>query len=217
MKFPRWTKRLLDSTRGQVILRLREEPQTVADLASALGVTDNAIRTHLTTLERDGLVRQFGERAGFRKPHFSYELTQEADELFPKAYAPVLAKLLEVMKEQLGGPITETLLTEVGRCMAPAAPENTSSTMEEKLEHALRTLSSMGGQAKIVNENGQISICSDGCPLSAATTVHSEACEMVGALISEVVGVPVETACRKESSPRCVFVIDPQAQAQEKL
>mgnify|MGYP001792617493 CR=1 FL=1 len=40
MKLARWTRRLLDSTRGQIILLLRQEPRTVADLAGALGLTD---------------------------------------------------------------------------------------------------------------------------------------------------------------------------------
>ena len=85
MKTHRYPRRLLTSTRGQIILLLREKPRTVLELAEAVGLTDNAVRAHLATLERDGLVHQRGgARAGFRKPHFSYELTTEADERFPK-------------------------------------------------------------------------------------------------------------------------------------
>lgn len=208
MKFPRWTKRLLDSTRGQVILLLREEPRTVADLAAALGVTDNAIRAHLVTLERDGLVHQRGERAGFRKPHFSYELTKEADELFPKAYAPVLAQLLTVLKEQLGGSRTEALLAEVGRRMAPSATANNGATLEERLERVLQSLGSFGGQATIKREKDTVTIANAGCPLSAATETHPEICRMVAVLLSEVAGMAVRCACQQNPGPRCRFEID---------
>ncbi len=208
MKFPRWTRRLLDSTRGQVILLLREKPRTVADLAATLGVTDNAIRAHLATLERDGLVHQHGERAGFRKPHFSYELTKEADELFPKAYAPVLTQLLAVLKEELGGLRTEALLAEVGRRLAPPTPANDDSTLEDRLERGVESLGSFGGQASITRENGKVTLGSTSCPLSAATADHPEVCQMVTTLLSAVTGLPVRCACQQKPGPRCRFEIE---------
>src|ERR1041385_5375211 len=78
-------KRFFDSTRGQIVTLLRSAPCTVEELAGKLNLTDNAVRAHLATLERDGLVRQSGLRRGPRKPHFTYVLTDEADKLFPKA------------------------------------------------------------------------------------------------------------------------------------
>lgn len=56
------------------------------DLAAELDLTDNAIRAHLLTLERDGLLKQSGTQPGFRKPHATYALTPEAEQTFPKAY-----------------------------------------------------------------------------------------------------------------------------------
>ena len=81
-------------------------------------MTDNAVRAHLATLERDGLVRQGGERPGFRKPHFSYELTAEGEELFPKVYGPLLARILAQLKERFGSEELEAVLREVGQRMA---------------------------------------------------------------------------------------------------
>jgi predicted ArsR family transcriptional regulator len=53
-----WDRRFLSSTRGQVVILLSRAVRTVEELAAALGVTDNAVRSHLSMLERDGLVRQ---------------------------------------------------------------------------------------------------------------------------------------------------------------
>src|SRR3954447_11095439 len=86
MKHTKLDRRFLESTRGRVVSLLRGEPRTVEELASLLELTDNAVRAHLTTLERDGIVRQSGVRRGLRKPHFTYALTPEAERLFPKAY-----------------------------------------------------------------------------------------------------------------------------------
>ena len=55
------------------------------ELAAALGLTDNAVRAHLLSLERDGLAHQSGTQPGFRKPHATYALTAEAEQIFPKS------------------------------------------------------------------------------------------------------------------------------------
>ena len=85
----------MSTTRGQVVLLLRRARSTVDELALALGLTDNAVRSHLTSLERDGLVAQSGVRKSERKPANVYELTGEAELLFPKAYGRVLDDLLD--------------------------------------------------------------------------------------------------------------------------
>src|SRR5690349_14955002 len=96
-----WNERFLASTRGRILGELRREPRTVNDLAAATGLTDNAVRAHLVTLERDGLVRPGGTRPSTRKPNVVYELTSEAAQLFPKPYAAVLVQLLEVLGERM--------------------------------------------------------------------------------------------------------------------
>jgi predicted ArsR family transcriptional regulator len=57
MQGPTFRQRLLDRTRGQILTLFRSAPQTVNDLADALKLTDNAVRAHLISLDRDGLVR----------------------------------------------------------------------------------------------------------------------------------------------------------------
>src|SRR5919202_927795 len=90
MQRSEWNKRLMDSTRGKIMVLLRAENRTVNELAAALKLTDNAVRAHLLSLERDGLVQQRGLRPGRRKPHTTYGLSAEAEHIFPKAYGPLL-------------------------------------------------------------------------------------------------------------------------------
>src|SRR5574341_1702227 len=68
-------KRFFASTRGRIVALLRGTTRTVDELAEELELTDNAVRAHLLSLERDGLLRQSGLQRGTRKPHFAYELT----------------------------------------------------------------------------------------------------------------------------------------------
>src|ERR1051326_1108107 len=111
-------QRYFSTTRGQVVSLLRRSSQTVEELATALGLTNNAVRSHLATLERDGLVEQRGVRRGRGKPALMYELTPEGELLFSKAYAPVLAELVDTLEEELGLAEAERLLGVAGRRLA---------------------------------------------------------------------------------------------------
>jgi predicted ArsR family transcriptional regulator len=116
-----WDRRFFESTRGRVVTLLRRAGFTVDELARELDLTDNGVRAHLAVLERDGIVRQRGSvrrSSGGGKPAYVYELTQEGEDLFPKAYEPTLRRLLDVLGERLGPEESEALLRLVGRRLA---------------------------------------------------------------------------------------------------
>src|SRR5215217_5262005 len=92
---------LFGTTRGKLLLRLCEGPQTVNELCEALGVTDNAVRAQLASLQEAGFIRPIGLRSGTRRPHVDYELTPKARALFPRVHEPVLRVLLDVLRERL--------------------------------------------------------------------------------------------------------------------
>src|SRR6476469_2534883 len=110
--------RFFASSRGRIVLLLRHSPKTVNELAAELGLTDNAVRAHLLSLERDKLVEAGGVVKGFRKPHNTYRLTDEARHLFPKPYDSLFNKLIEVMEGWYGTGELEEALRETGRRLA---------------------------------------------------------------------------------------------------
>ncbi|HJT26084.1 MAG TPA: ArsR family transcriptional regulator [Pyrinomonadaceae bacterium] len=198
-------KRFFDSTRGQIVTLLRTAPCTVEELAGKLNLTDNAVRAHLATLERDGLVRQSGLRRGPRKPHFTYVLTEEADRLFPKAYDALLNQLIAVLKTRLEPEEIEDVLREVGRALAADAPA--SASLESRVQTALRVLEAIGGAAEVEQQGDKLVIVSGGCPLAAAVSVHPEVCRLAETLVAEIVKVPVEERCDRSGRPKCRFEI----------
>jgi len=200
-------KRFFDSTRGQIVTLLRRAPCTVEDLAEKLSLTDNAVRAHLSTLERDGLVRQSGLRRGPRKPHFTYVLTDEADRLFPKAYDALLNQLITVLKTRLSPLEIEDALREVGRAMAATAAVGQNANLESRVQSALRALESIGGAAEIVKHEDKFMIQASGCPLAAAVSVHPEVCQLAEALVAEIVKAPVQELCDRSGRPKCRFEI----------
>lgn len=199
-------KRFFDSTRGQIVTLLRSAPCTVDELAGKLNLTDNAVRAHLATLERDGLVRQSGLRRGPRKPHFTYVLTEEADRLFPKAYDALLNQLIAVLKTRLEPAEIEDVLREVGRALASDAPSGPS--LESRVQTAVKVLAAIGGAAEIEQHGDKIVIASNSCPLSAAVAVHPEVCRLAETLVAEIVKVPVEEKCDRNGRPKCRFELN---------
>ena len=208
MKTTKLDERFFDSTRGRIVSLLRGGSSTVNDLASSLGLTDNAVRAHLLSLERDGLVRQSGVQRGPRKPHFAYELTAEAERLFPKAYDTLLNQLITALKGRLPPAALEEILREVGRSLAARhASGDTPADLEGRVQNALEVLKAIGGSPSVGREGGKLVIRSGGCPLSAAVVEHPEVCEVAEALVAEIVGLPVRERCDRGESPKCCFEV----------
>ncbi len=203
-----WHKnqRFFASTRGQIITLLRRSSRTVDELAQALDLTDNAVRAHLATLERDGIVQQRGMRRGSNKPAAVYALAPEAEQLFPKAYDPVLQQLLDVLSEHIAAEEIETFLREAGRRMA-GRWKVSSGELRVRLGAAVEVFNELGGMAELEACNGHFCIRSYSCPLAAVVPGHPAVCSLAETLLSELVGVPVQNHCDNDGSPRCSFTV----------
>src|SRR5918993_4615122 len=208
MQRTKFDKRFFESTRGRIVTLLRGATKTVNELAAELGLTDNAVRAHLLSLERDGLIKQSGIQRGTRKPHFSYELTEEAEHLFPKAYDAILNQLIAALKGRLSPAALKEVLYEVGRSLAGSqGTARKNEDLETRVGRALSALEAIGGSARIEKENGKIYIRSEGCPLAAAVAEHPEVCGLAENLISEIIGMEVRERCDREGTPRCRFEV----------
>lgn len=201
-------KRFFESTRGRIVTLLRGSACTVEELAQQLELTDNAVRAHLLSLERDGLVEQSGLRRGPRKPHFTYTLSAEADGLFPKAYDALLNQLIAVLKNRLSPAEIEDVLREVGRTLAAGAAAEPDSDLEGRVQSAVKVLAAIGGAAAMEMQGDKIVICSSGCPLAAAVAAHPEVCRLAETLVAQIVKAPVEERCDREGAPKCRFEIE---------
>jgi predicted ArsR family transcriptional regulator len=208
VKIPGWRQRFLASTRGKILALLRAQSRTVNELAAALELTENAVRSHLTSLERDGLIQQLGMRRGFRKPHVLYSLTPEAEYLFPTAYGSLLRHALTVFGRQLSPQELRASLREVGRTAADEHLDHVKGqTRNQRIEFALSLLKNLGGDVTVQEGEGKRFIQGNGCAFSAVTVHHPEACLIAEALLSEIIGTPVKERCQHGEAPRCCFEI----------
>lgn len=208
MKGTKFGQSFFESTRGRILSLLRWGIGTVEELSVQLGLTDNAVRSHLTSLERDGLVERRGMRPGLRKPHFAYAPTAEVEQLFPKAYSTLFNQLLAVLKQRTEPEELEAILREVARSLAAGNAPATDETIESRAARALAVLESMGGAPIFKNEDDKLLIQSvASCPFDNSVSSHPEVCCLAETLLSEITGLTVKEHCQKGEFPKCSFEI----------
>lgn len=206
-----WFERWVTGTRGRILSLLRADSTTVSDLAGTVGISDNAVRTHLTSLQRDGLVEEAGtaREGSVGKPAQLFRVTEHGEEVFPKAYAAVLGQVLRVVAEEDGEEGLVALLEKVGRRVGHTSSPDAGT--EERVESTAQLLRGLGGDIEIVPEpDGRWRLEGRGCPLSAVVRDQAVACTLIEALIAEATGRAVTQCCRHGDRPRCSFRVEAQ-------
>jgi DeoR family suf operon transcriptional repressor len=199
---------LFDTTRGKLLLLLCRGPKTVNELMDELGVTDNAVRAQLVNLQLAGLVRTVGLRPGTRKPHVDYEATPKARQLFPNAYEPVLRTLVEVLQERLKPEENGALLREVVQRIFATYIGNLRETEPDQRAAELYEKLRVIAPGLILNEaNQHFVVRACGCPLASVTASHPEVCDLLAAVLSDLLGTQVRERCQRDESPRCCFEV----------
>jgi predicted ArsR family transcriptional regulator len=209
MKGTKFGRDFFDSTRGRILEMLRGGVATVEELSRKLELTDNAVRAHLTTLERDRLIERRGVQRGLRKPHFAYQLTPDAEQLFPKAYRALLNQLLVVLKLRLEPQELRSILHEVASALAAGLGANRNNeTAESRAQSAVDVLEELGGSSRIEREDDKLLIRSNGgCPFSEVVSEHPEICCLAEVLLSEITNSEVCEHCERGEFPHCAFEI----------
>jgi predicted ArsR family transcriptional regulator len=205
-------KRFHESTRGRVVELLRLKSRTVDELAAALGLTDNAVRMHLATLERDGIVRQEGVRrgAGAGKPASIFGIVAEAEGSFSRAYVPLLLALLEELAEREDDAAIESIMRSVGRRLA--APLGAAGDRTARLHAARSLLIDLGALADVHEEDGRVMIRGNGCVVGLAVSQHPAVCRAIETLLSEVLNEEVHECCDRAGRPSCCFRVGANGQ-----
>ncbi len=202
-------KDLFDTTRGRLLLLLCRGPHTVNELMEELGVTDNAVRAQLVNLQLAGLVCQTGLRPGTRKPHVDYQLTAKARRLFPAAHEPVLRALVQVLRERLTADDARSLLQETARRLLMPLTEDLHSPdppgPAARAGRLYETLRASAPGLSLDQSPERIEIRACGCPLATLTAAHPQICDILAAVLTDLLGARVTQCCERGDWPKCRF------------
>ena len=202
-------KQLLDSSRGRIVNLLRSESLTADDIATKLGLTRSAIRAQITAMERDGVVRRAGQRAGTTRPFQVFELTPDVEQLLSRAYVPLLTQLVEVFTHGVPAPQLERMLRQAGKKLAQelSGGRRAAGSLGARVALASEIMNEQLGAMTRVEANGGYTIRGVGCPLAALTGKHPGVCLAMESLVAEVVGARVRECCDRSDRPQCCFEI----------
>ncbi|HUF75817.1 MAG TPA: helix-turn-helix domain-containing protein [Longimicrobiales bacterium] len=201
-----WITTLLGATRARILDLLRRSSASISELAERLGVSGNAVRGHVSALQRDGLVKTAGSSPSTGgKPALLYEISPDAEELYPKAYALVLSAVIEELRARYGQDATVELLREVGRGVAIQGARP-ASTLEQQVEAAAEVLRGLGADVSVQRLEDGWELRGVGCPLTSVVLEQPSTCSLAQALIEQVTSAPVVECCdRSGDRARCAF------------
>jgi predicted ArsR family transcriptional regulator len=145
----------LQPTRRKIVLALKQHGGlTAAELAEMLGITSMGVRRHLTTLERDKLVRYELVQRGKGRPSYVYRLSPQAENLFPKNYAALANELLSYLANDEGeNTVIQLFERRAERRIRNAQAQLAGKSFPERIQGLARILTSEGYLAEWDQEN----------------------------------------------------------------
>lgn len=193
-------------TRERIIALLRRHARTIEELAGQIGVTRNAVRSHIHLLEREGIVEPHGTVPSGRRPATIYGIRIGVNALFSKAAPVVLSQLVHVLTEKLPGVEFNKTMEELGHRLAAQGPRP-AGTLKERLQNAVAYMESLGAIMEVSEQKRKIVIKGYGCPVAGAVNADGRFCSAMAVTISDLVGLPTVERCDKNLQPGCCFEI----------
>lgn len=186
-------------TRDQVLLQLKQNgPQTASGLAKGVRVTPVAVRQHLYTLSREGLVAFEDERCGVGRPRRIWRLAPAAQAAFPDAHSDLAIELLEAMERAFGGEGLDRLLATRKRAQLKryreALPPR-DAPIEKRVAALAKLRRGEGFMAEWSKErDGTLLLVENHCPICAAAAVCPSLCRDELSVFKTAIGkeIPVE-------------------------
>lgn len=202
----------LTGSRQEQILKLllsSSAGMSIDELAAQLEISRNAVKQHLTGLEKDQLVREATLNSTGGRPSRNYTLTEQGRNRLPKQYPWFCNLLLGELKAELGETALRQMLWRMGVNLAQSlAPQFAGKNPEQKQSALVELMQSLGYHAEMDAEQTQPTIKAVNCVYHDLAQQFPELCEFDRALMSTLLDKPIEqTACMALQDCACKFKI----------
>ena len=172
------------TTRGRIVESLKRGPRTAAELSAEHGLTPNAVRQHLSRLERDDLVAEASSRRGPTKPSLVYALTAEGDRLFPQRYDVLLNAVLSEVRRGGGPDAVAALFRSIGeRTARKHAHRFEGKDVAGRMTEIANILGEQGVMADVQRRPEGFVLREHNCPFKETAVAHPQVCSVVHTLL----------------------------------
>ena len=197
--------------RREILIRLRKDgPSTPDQLAAAVGASRTGVLQQLRALESTHFVRHETVRHGVGRPRHLYDITEDAQELFPSNYDGLAAGLLAAIGEVGGDDLVEQVFQarrrqigdrvrrEIVDRVGPDAP------LEDRVA-ALAVIQDEQGYLAdaIVDADGTIRLREHNCAILDVARGERSACAAELELFRDVLGADVVRETHIAAGDRC--------------
>jgi predicted ArsR family transcriptional regulator len=177
------------------LLLQNKDGLTVEHLSKGLGITDNAVRQHLTALERDGMVARGETKSTGGRPEQLYGLTTAGHELFPRHYSWFAELLINSLREEQGTDALRERLESMGKAVGRQVTIRLAETKDkaERIRALSGIMRELGYQSESIDPSKEKlpAIEATNCVFHSLAQRYPEVCHFDLAMMSEVVGCDV--------------------------
>src|SRR5262245_58759699 len=139
---------------------------TVDELTRALGITRTAVRQHLASLMRDGLVAPAETRPTGGRPEQLFVLTDEGKEAFRRYYSWFAQLLIEAMTKEHGAAGLRVRLGRIASAVVAQLREREprKENARQRVEKLATLMDELGYDARMAKDvGGTLAIEADNC------------------------------------------------------
>ena len=198
-------------TREKILMLLKKSgPLPIDKLSRELHITSMGIRQHLLSLERKGLIEYITQRKGIGRPAFLYKLTEEADELFPKAYHDFILHTFRDIEKNEGREKIDILFKWRKNRILKEFRDFLSNkpSFPEKVYGVRDLLEQKGYIVECDEDNNHYTLKQFNCPIYKLASFYSEACKYELQTYRDLLGKDISrNACIIEGNPSCTYHI----------
>jgi len=176
-------------------------------MAGKLEISRNAVKQHLTVLEKDLLIQAGKFNLTKGRPSRSYVLTDLGVNKFTKQYSWFCNLLISELKEEMGSEALAQFMSRLGRKVADSlAAQFKDQNSAEKVQTLSAILHNLGYQATTQLHDGAMTIDAVNCVFHDLAQEHTELCEFDRSLIRTLLDNPVEQIeCMAKQGCACRF------------
>ena len=203
--------------RRAILLHLRQAgPSSPDGIATALEASRTGVLQQLHALEEAGLVSHAAEKHGVGRPRHVYDVTPEAQGLFPTDYGGFASGLLKAI-ESVGG---DDLVEQVFAARRRQVGDRIRRRMDERLparptlEDRVQVLAVLQAEAgylaeAVMGEDGQLRLREHNCAIDKIARRTQAPCDAELALFRELLGPGVARESHIASGDRCCSYVIP--------
>lgn len=197
-------------------LLAREKGGVAVDiLATHLNISRNAVRQHLMSLERDGIVARGRIQASGGRPEQLYVLTERGHETFPRQYAWFAKLLLDLLESELGSAVVAKKMAELGRLVAARLESRVAAPdLDGRIAGLVAILEEMGYDARAYSSGTEPVVEAHNCVFRQLAAQSPHLCTFDVAFAEAATGRKVEhRTCMALGATSCRFHFMPPAKA----